>query len=107
MTMTCQEQHCIVYLTLREDKEPPIHLHNNCGFPLYFGQSFTSKEVDTGKTATSQYLQYGAYNISSLFVKIMYLITHNNLYTLYMSFMVHVYCAYSTLQVLQCKKRKN
>ncbi|ELT92184.1 hypothetical protein CAPTEDRAFT_228271 [Capitella teleta] len=45
LTLTCQERHSVVYLTLCEDHEPPVHLHNQCSFPLYFGQAFNSKEL--------------------------------------------------------------
>ena len=50
--LTCHESCGVAYLVLREETYPVIEIHNNCTFPLQFGQSLMDISMEGGLILT-------------------------------------------------------
>ncbi len=44
--LTTQEKFGIIYMVLSAEPHPPIELHNNCNFTIYYGQSLMALTID-------------------------------------------------------------
>ena len=48
-TVMTQTEEGIVYIVLAKESSPPLLIHNNCPFPLHFGQELSTKTASEGK----------------------------------------------------------